>query len=147
MLGFYHVIFFYLILRYKLGHCDLIEEIMIGEDRAIKFSGLKNKGASTIVLRGANKHVLDESERSIHDALCVLKEAVNNHKIVYGGGCCEMIMAEAIEDAVGSSIGKEQLAMIGFLDLFLCFDFLNFVISFCKCTKTNSNSSCRKCWL
>lgn len=62
--------------RVKLGACDLVEEVMIGEDRVLRFSGLPLQGASTIVLRGANRHVLDEAERSMHDALCVLVQAV-----------------------------------------------------------------------
>jgi len=45
---------------------------MIGEDTLIKFSGLPCAKASTIVLRGASGHILDEAERSLHDALCVV---------------------------------------------------------------------------
>lgn len=45
---------------------------MIGEDKVIKFSGCKANEACSIVLRGSGKHVLDEAERSLHDALCVL---------------------------------------------------------------------------
>ena len=48
----------------RLGTCELIEEIMIGEDRMIQFSGLPHSGASTIVLRGASQQLLDEAERS-----------------------------------------------------------------------------------
>nr|GEZ70547.1 T-complex protein 1 subunit beta [Tanacetum cinerariifolium] len=55
----------------KLGHCKLIEEIMIGEDKLIHFSGVEKGQACTIVLRGASFHVLDEAERSLHDALSV----------------------------------------------------------------------------
>merc|ERR1711951_106497 len=64
----------------KLGHCDVIEECIIGEDRMIRLSGVKLGEACTIVLRGATQQILDEAERSLHDALCVLaqtgKEAV-----------------------------------------------------------------------
>lgn len=52
----------------KLGTCDLVEEIMIGEDKVIKFSGCGGKACS-VVLRGSGAHVLDEAERSLHDAL------------------------------------------------------------------------------
>merc|ERR1712057_12482 len=58
----------------KLGTCDLIEEIMIGEDKVIRFSGVGSGEACTIVLRGSSKHLLDEAERSLHDALCVLTQ-------------------------------------------------------------------------
>jgi len=52
----------------KLGSCELVEEIMIGEDKIIKFSGCGGKACS-VVLRGSGSHVLDEAERSLHDAL------------------------------------------------------------------------------
>jgi len=55
-----------------MGFCETIEEIMIGEDKVIKFSGCKRDEACTIVLRGASTHIVDEAERSLHDALCVL---------------------------------------------------------------------------
>ena len=56
----------------KLGSCAKVEEIMIGEDKVIKFSGCAANEACSIVLRGSGGHVLDEAERSLHDALCVL---------------------------------------------------------------------------
>uniref|UniRef100_A0A8B9GWM2 T-complex protein 1 subunit beta n=1 Tax=Astyanax mexicanus TaxID=7994 RepID=A0A8B9GWM2_ASTMX len=55
----------------KLGHCKLIEEVMIGEDTLIRFSGVAMGEACTIVLRGATQQILDEAERSLHDALCL----------------------------------------------------------------------------
>ncbi|KAL0360464.1 UNVERIFIED_CONTAM: T-complex protein 1 subunit beta [Sesamum radiatum] len=68
----------------KLGHCKLIEEIMIGEDRLIHFSGVELGQACTIVLRGASPHMLDEAERSLHDALCVLSQTVNDSRVLLG---------------------------------------------------------------
>lgn len=70
----------------KLGQCDLIEEVIIGEDRLIKFSGVKLGEACTIILRGATQQILDEADRSLHDALCVLAQTVKETKTVYGGG-------------------------------------------------------------
>ena len=64
----------------KLGHCALIEEMMIGEDKVIRFSGCDRGDACSIVLRGASSHLLDEAERSLHDALCVIVETV---KVIY----------------------------------------------------------------
>jgi T-complex protein 1 subunit beta len=61
----------------KIGHCALIEEMMIGEDKVIRFSGCARGDACSIVLRGASSHLLDEAERSLHDALCVIVETVN----------------------------------------------------------------------
>lgn len=52
----------------------------------IKFSGVKKAEACTIVLRGATKQILDEAERSLHDALCVLSQTTAEPRIVFGGG-------------------------------------------------------------
>merc|ERR1719453_671529 len=95
----------------KLGHCDKIEEIMIGEDKVIKFSGCAQGEACTIVLRGASSHILDEAERSLHDALAVLFQTVQETRVVYGGGAMECAMAQAIQDKMADVQGKESLAM------------------------------------
>jgi T-complex protein 1 subunit beta len=98
----------------KLGHCDLIEEIMIGEDRLIQFSGCASGAACTIVLRGASNHLLDEAERSLHDALCVLSRTVALTKTIPGGGATEIAMSLAIEKAAPTVEGKASLAMEAF---------------------------------
>jgi T-complex protein 1 subunit beta len=67
-----------------------IEETMIGEDKVIRFRGCKNNEACTIILRGASTHIVDEAERSLHDALCVLISTVKNRRVVYGGGNSEL---------------------------------------------------------
>lgn len=66
----------------KLGSCEKVEEIMIGEDKMIYFKGCQSSGACTIVLRGANTHILEEAERSIHDALCVLMQMVQHKRFI-----------------------------------------------------------------
>jgi len=86
--------------RVKLGTCESIEEVVIGEDKLIRFSGVGKGEACTVVLRGASKQILDEAERSLHDALSVLAQMVKNTKVVYGGGCSEMLMARAVEDCI-----------------------------------------------
>ncbi|KAG2436977.1 hypothetical protein HYH02_011409 [Chlamydomonas schloesseri] len=98
----------------KLGSCKLIEEIMIGEDRLIHFSGVALGEACTIVLRGASSHILEEAERSLHDALCVLKETVADARVVYGGGWPEIRMAKAVEELASRTPGKKALAMEAF---------------------------------
>lgn len=97
-----------------LGEALIIEEIMIGEDKLIRFGGCPNAEACTIVLRGANEHILDEAERSLHDALCVLSQTVVHTKVLPGGGACEMQMANAIEQAALEVPGKQALAMEAF---------------------------------
>ena len=52
----------------------------------LRFSGVPLGEACTIVIRGATQQILDESERSLHDALCVLQQTVKETRIVCGGG-------------------------------------------------------------
>lgn len=98
----------------KLGQCDLIEEIIIGEDTLIKFSGVAAGEACTIVLRGATAQLLDEAERSLHDALAVLSQTVKEPRTTLGGGCAEMLMAKAVEGAATRVEGKKQMAVSSF---------------------------------
>nr|ANM86099.1 T-complex protein 1 subunit beta [Stygiella incarcerata] len=98
----------------KLGHCDVLEEMMIGEDTLIRMSGLAGGKACSIILRGSSDHVLGEAERSLHDALAVLSQTVVEHRTVYGGGCAEMMMACAVEKAAMETPGKKSLAMESF---------------------------------
>lgn len=98
----------------KLGECKLIEEVVIGEDRVIRFSGVQKGEACTVVLRGASQAILDEAERSLHDALCVLSQTVKTTGTVLGGGCSEMLMAKAVDDLARDTAGKEALAVEGF---------------------------------
>jgi len=98
----------------KLGKCDLIEQVDIGEETLVKFSKVALGEACSIVLRGATEQIVDEAERSLHDALCVLTSTVKETKTVYGGGCSEMLMANAVMDAAASTPGKEAIAMEAF---------------------------------
>eukprot|EP01104_Vermistella_antarctica_P000721 TRINITY_DN10842_c1_g1_i1.p1 TRINITY_DN10842_c1_g1~~TRINITY_DN10842_c1_g1_i1.p1 ORF type:complete len:553 (-),score=176.98 TRINITY_DN10842_c1_g1_i1:92-1702(-) len=97
--------------KIKLGTCDLVEEIMIGEDRAIRFSGVAKGEACTVVLRGSSQHVLDEAERSLHDALCVLSQMATENRVVPGAGVTEMEMAEAVDVLAKKTAGKKAIAM------------------------------------
>ncbi|KAK5173409.1 T-complex protein 1 subunit beta [Saxophila tyrrhenica] len=98
----------------KLGHCDLIEEVIIGEDSLIRFSGVAAGRACTIVLRGATEQLLDEAERSLHDALAVLSQTVGSPQTTLGGGCAEMVMSKAVDNAAQNVAGKKALAVDSF---------------------------------
>jgi len=100
--------------KVKLGTCALIEECIVGEDRYIKFSGVEQGEACTIVLRGATNQILEEADRSLHDCLCVLTQTVKNTKTVLGGGCSEMLMANAVRDLAKVTEGKEAFAIDAF---------------------------------
>ena len=97
-----------------LGSCGTIEEILIGEDKVVKFSDCKRNEACTIVLRGASQHILDEAERSLHDALCVLVQTVKNKLVVFGGGNSEMQMSDACMELAQNIKGKEALAVLSY---------------------------------
>ncbi|EDW26575.1 GL13090 [Drosophila persimilis] len=98
----------------KLGECDVIEQIMIGEDTLLRFSGVKLGEACTIVIRGATQQILDEADRSLHDALCVLAATVKESRIIYGGGCSEALMANAVFKKAALTSGKEAIAIEAF---------------------------------
>jgi T-complex protein 1 subunit beta len=97
-----------------LGECDIVEEVMIGEDKAIRFGGCKSGEACTIVLRGGSSQLLEEAERALHDALCILMSTLKEPRTIYGGGCTEILMAQAIDHQVESTAGKQALAMSAF---------------------------------
>ena len=97
-----------------LGTCALVDDITVGEDKLLRFSGTPKTEACTIVLRGASSHVLDEAERSLHDALCVLSRVVQETRTVPGGGCTEIRMARAVDLRAPNVPGKKALAMEAF---------------------------------
>ncbi|KAJ7506235.1 hypothetical protein B0H11DRAFT_2331985 [Mycena galericulata] len=96
----------------SLGHCELIEEIMIGEDKLIKFLGVAAGEACTVVLRGSTNQMVDEAERSLHDALSV--QTVKETRIVLGGGCSEMLMSCAVDEEARKVKGKKAIACEAF---------------------------------
>ncbi|KAK6637126.1 T-complex protein 1 subunit beta [Polyplax serrata] len=98
----------------KLGHCDVIEPLMIGENTLLKFGGVALGEACTIVIRGATEQIIDEAERSLHDALCVLAATVKDPRIVFGGGATEILMANAVYQEATKTPGKESVAMEAF---------------------------------
>lgn len=98
----------------KLGYSDSVEEIMIGEDTLLRFSGCKSTEACSIVLRGATEQVLAEAQRSLHDALAVLSQTVAAPKTTLGGGCAEMLMSKAVDEASRKCQGKVAIAVESF---------------------------------
>jgi T-complex protein 1 subunit beta len=100
--------------KVSLGHCDLIEEIVIGEDSCIRFSGVQKGEACTVILRGASQHMLDEAERSLHDAICVIHQTVKTTRTVLGGGASEMLMSQAVDKLALQTVGKESYAIEAF---------------------------------
>ena len=77
-------------------------------------AGVKMGEACTVVLRGATQQILDEADRSLHDALCVLTQTVKETRTVFGGGASEMLMAEAVSKLAAKTPGKEAIAIEAF---------------------------------
>jgi chaperonin GroEL (HSP60 family) len=99
-----------------LGYAELVEERKIGEDKMTFIEGCRNPHAVAILIRGGTQRIIDEAERSIHDALCVVRDVVKELKIVAGGGAPEEEVARALRKYAETLPGKEQLAVIGFAD-------------------------------
>lgn len=76
----------------KLGKAALVQEVTIGgsSSRVVKFTGIENMGRTiTVLMRGSNRMVLDEADRSLHDALCVVRSLVKKRYMIAGGGAGE----------------------------------------------------------
>jgi chaperonin GroEL (HSP60 family) len=99
-----------------LGKADLVEERKMGEDDWVFVEGCHNPKAITIVVRGGAERVVDEAERSIHDALCVVKDIVQRPKVVIGGGAAEAEVAMHLRSWAQTLTGREQLAASDFAD-------------------------------
>jgi len=100
----------------SLGEAKLIEEIKIGDDKLTYVRDAKNPMAVTIVLRGGTEHVVDEAERSLHDALCVVRDAIEDAKVVAGGGSSEAETSKQLREYAMKVGGREQLAIEAFAD-------------------------------
>ncbi len=99
-----------------LGYAELVEERKIGDDKMTFIEGCKNPRAVTILIRGGTERIVDEAERSLHDALCVSRDVVEEPKIVAGGGAPELEVAKALKEFAETLPGREQLAVICFAE-------------------------------
>ena len=93
-----------------LGTADLVQERKIEEDRWVFVEGCKHPKSVTILLRASSQRVVDEAERSIHDAIMVVKDVMELPLIVAGGGAPETFAATKIRSWAKSLEGREQLA-------------------------------------
>ena len=99
-----------------LGAAQNVEERKIEEDNWVFIEGCKNPKAISMLLRGGSQRVIDEADRSIHDALMVIKDVIETPKIVYGGGSPEAYIAIRLRNWAKSLSGREQLAVEKFAD-------------------------------
>jgi len=94
-----------------IGYASLVEERKIGNDKMTFVEGCKNPRAVTILIRGGTERIVDEAERSLHDALCVVRDIVEEPKVLAGGGAPELEVSRALKKYAGILPGREQLAV------------------------------------
>jgi len=94
-----------------LGYANLVEERKVGDDKMTFIEGCKHPLAVTILIRGATQRIVDEAERSIHDALCVIRDVVEEPKVVAGGGAPELEVSRQLKKYAETLPGREQLAV------------------------------------
>lgn len=99
-----------------LGYAELVEERKIGDDKMTFIEGCKNPRSVAILIRGGTERIVDEAERSLHDALCVARDVVEEPKILAGGGAPEMEVARVLKEYAGTLPGREQLAVQQFAE-------------------------------
>jgi thermosome len=99
-----------------LGYAALVEERKIGDDKMTFIEGCKHPKAVTILIRGGTQRIVDEAERSVHDALCVVKDVVEEPKIVAGGGAPELEVSRMLKKYAETLPGREQLAAKAFAE-------------------------------
>lgn len=97
-----------------LGTCDTFEEKQIGGERFNLFSGCPGAKTCTLVLRGGADQFIAEVERSLHDAIMIVKRAVKNRLIVAGGGACEIEISKYLREFSRTIAGKQQLIIGAF---------------------------------
>jgi len=102
----------------KLGSCGTVREIGFGttKDKMMVIEDCPNTKAVTIFIRGGNRMIIEEAKRSIHDALCVVRNLVRNNKIVYGGGAAEIACSLAVSEEADKISTIEQYAFRAFAD-------------------------------
>lgn len=102
----------------KLGTAGLIREMTFGttKERMLCLEQCPNNRAITIFLRGGNKMIIEEAKRSLHDALCVVRNLIKDNRVVYGGGAAEVACALEVAKEADKITGLEQYAFRAFAD-------------------------------
>ena len=101
-----------------LGTCSDFEEKQVGAERFNIFKGCSQASVATIVLRGGAEQFIDETERSIHDSIMIVKNCVRNMRVVAGGGATEMELSRVLRDYSRTIEGKQQLVIAAFARAF-----------------------------
>jgi thermosome len=99
-----------------LGLAQKLEERKIADDKMVFVEGCKNPKAVSILLRGSTDLAVDEAERALHDALCVIRNVVEDERVVAGGGAPEIEVARQLQSFAETLPGREQLAVYAFAE-------------------------------
>lgn len=99
-----------------LGSADLAEERKVETDKWVFIEGCKNPKAVSILIRGGSQRVIDEAERSVHDAIMVVKDVLEYPYVIAGGGAPEALVAARLRDWSGSLSGRTQIAAYRFAE-------------------------------
>jgi len=99
-----------------LGEAGLVEERKIGDDKMVVVENCKDPRSVTVLIRAGLERMVDEAERAIHDALCVVADVTEQNYVVAGGGAVEAEIAKELRDYATTVGGREQLAIEAFAD-------------------------------
>jgi thermosome len=102
--------------RSSLGTAGEVDLRTIGDDKMTFVSGCKKATAVSILLRGGTEHIVDEMDRSLHDALSVVAVAIEDGRIAAGGGASAIEIALKLRDYAATVGGREQMAIDAFAD-------------------------------
>ncbi|WXG46028.1 MAG: thermosome subunit beta [Candidatus Atabeyarchaeum deiterrae] len=97
-----------------LGYAESVEERKIGDDKMTFIEGCKSPKAVNILLRGGTERIVAETERAFHDAVCVVRNAIEDGKMVPGGGAPELELSRQLKVYADTLTGREQLAVRSF---------------------------------
>ena len=101
----------------KLGHADLVKEVACGGEKVVKVTGIQNMGKTVSVLcRGSNKLVIEEADRSLHDALCVIRCLVQKRFLICGGGAPEVEVSQQLGKWSRTLSGMEAVCVKAFAE-------------------------------
>jgi chaperonin GroEL (HSP60 family) len=99
-----------------LGECETVAERNVADDKMVFVEGCKDPKTVSVLLRGGTERVVDEAERAFHDAISVVRDAVEDGKVVPGGGAPETEVASQLREYSASLKGREQIAVNKFAD-------------------------------
>jgi T-complex protein 1 subunit epsilon len=102
----------------KLGHAGLVREVTFGtsKERMLVIEDPTNTTAVTVLVRGGNKMIVEEAKRSLHDAMCVVRNLIKDNRVVYGGGSAEIACSLAVSKYADTVTGVDQYAIRAFAD-------------------------------